>query len=62
MPLCSFCKTNFEFPRGVTIVQKDGSIKHFCSGKCRKSSVMGRDNKKLTWVRKMPHVEEKKTK
>jgi ribosomal protein L24E len=52
--ICSFCRKNFEAPRGVTIVQKDGTPRHYCSGKCRKSSQMGRDSRKLMWVRKMP--------
>lgn len=53
MPVCSFCKTNYEFPRGTTIVHKDNTVKHYCSSKCRKSAVMGRDNKKAKWVTKM---------
>lgn len=59
MPTCTFCKQTYEWPRGVTIVQKDGSLKFFCCSKCRKNSNMGRDNKKVKWVQKMP-VEEKK--
>jgi large subunit ribosomal protein L24e len=54
MPACSFCHANYEVPRGTTVVQKDGSIKTFCSSKCRKNFAMGRDNKKLTWIKKMP--------
>lgn len=53
MPKCSFCKQNYEFPRGLTIVQRDGKVKYFCSSKCRKNSQMGRDNKKVKWVRKL---------
>lgn len=52
MPVCSFCKQNYEFPRGTTVVQKDGNIKYFCTSKCRKNSEMGRINKKVKWVRK----------
>ena len=52
MPRCTFCKTNYEFPRGVTVVQRDGTAKHFCSSKCRKNSTMGRDNKRTKWVTK----------
>lgn len=52
MPACSFCKEHYEFPRGITVVQRDGNVRHFCSSKCRKSSEMGRDNKKVKWVRK----------
>ena len=50
MPRCAFCKTNYEFPRGITVVQRDGTPKYLCSGKCRKNAKMGRDNKKVKWV------------
>jgi len=52
MPQCSFCKNQYKFPKGVTVVQKDGTPKHYCSSKCRKNSEMGRDNQKVGWVRK----------
>jgi len=51
---CSFCKSEFEIPRGMTIIQKDGTPRFYCSGKCRKNSEMGRDNKKVKWVLKIP--------
>jgi len=59
MPPCTFCKNNYEWPRGITIVQKDGSVKYFCSSKCRKNEKMGRDSKKVRWVKKQK--KEKKT-
>jgi large subunit ribosomal protein L24e len=52
MPKCSFCKDNYEFPLGTTVIQKDGTAKYYCSSKCRKNSEMGRDNKKVKWVKK----------
>lgn len=52
MPECSFCKGSYEFPRGVTVVQKSGDAKHYCSSKCRKNSEMKRDNRKVKWVKK----------
>jgi len=53
MPRCSFCKQNYEFPRGLTLVLNDGNIIYFCSGKCRKNMLhLRRDNKKVNWVRK----------
>ena len=52
MPTCSFCKESYEFPRGITVVQKDGTPKHYCSSKCRKNAEMGRDNRKVKWVKK----------
>ena len=53
MPKCSFCKQEYEFPCGVTSIQKDGNPRYYCSGKCRKNSEMGRDNKKVKWVKKI---------
>ena len=38
MPVCSFCKSSYEFPKGTTVVQKSGDVKYFCSSKCRKNS------------------------
>jgi large subunit ribosomal protein L24e len=53
MPRCSFCKQNYEFPRGLTLILNDGNILYFCSSKCRKNQLfMKRDNKKVNWVRK----------
>jgi len=52
MPVCSFCKNGYQFPRGTTVIQKDGSVKYYCSSKCRKNSEMGRLSKKVEWIRK----------
>jgi large subunit ribosomal protein L24e len=53
MPRCSFCKQNYEFPRGLTLVLNDGNILYLCSSKCRKNMLhLRRDNKKVNWVRK----------
>ena len=53
MPRCSFCKQQYEFPKGTTVVAKDGTPKFYCGSKCRKSAKMGRDNRKVKWVKKM---------
>ena len=53
MPRCSFCKQNYEFPRGLTLVLNDGSINYFCSSKCRKNHQMKRDPKKINWTRRV---------
>ena len=50
MPVCSFCKNNYEFPRGTTVVQSDSSVRHYCCSKCRKNMEMGRLNKKVKWI------------
>ena len=58
MPRCSFCKSNYEFPRGITVVQRDGNPRYYCSSKCRKNSEMGRDNLKVKWVLKSKEAQE----
>ncbi len=50
MPFCSFCKKQYQIPRGMTVVMNDGTINHFCSSKCRKNSLMKR--RKVRWVLK----------
>ena len=62
MPVCSFCKKSYEFPKGTTVVQKDSSVRYFCSSKCRKNMEMGRLNKKVKWVRKSDIVKSEKAK
>ena len=57
MPTCSFCKKDYNFPRGITVVQKEGTPRYFCSSKCRKNSEMGRDNRKVKWVKKVKKSE-----
>lgn len=62
MPVCSFCKNAYEFPRGITVVQKDSSVKFFCSSKCRKNMEMGRLSKKVKWVKKSNVIKAEKAK
>jgi large subunit ribosomal protein L24e len=62
MPTCSFCKNNYEFPKGTTVVQKDGSVKYYCSSKCRKNLEMGRLSKKVKWIRKSDVIKTEKEK
>lgn len=52
MPRCIFCKREYEFPRGTTVVthEGEGAVRYFCSKKCRKNFEMGRDSKKVMWV------------
>ena len=59
MPRCSFCKQNYEFPRGLTLILNDGNIKYFCSSKCRKNDLkLKRDSKNVNWVRKAEEAKE----
>lgn len=52
MPVCSFCKKNYENPRGLTIFTLDGKAVHFCSSKCRRNADLKRDPKKVNWVKR----------
>ena len=52
MPACSFCKKHYDIPKGMTIFQLDGSVKHFCSSKCRRNLALKRDPKKVNWVKR----------
>jgi large subunit ribosomal protein L24e len=60
MPVCSFCRKQYEFPKGTTVVQKDASVRYYCCSKCRKNMEMGRLNKKVKWVRKSDVVKAEK--
>ena len=48
MPKCTYCGQNYEFPRGITLVDSIGKVKHYCSSKCRKYALMNR--KKGKWA------------
>jgi len=62
MPVCSFCKKPYEFPKGTTVVQKDSSVRYYCSSKCRKNMEMGRLNKKVKWIQKSDVIKAEKAK
>ena len=62
MPVCSFCKNNYEFPKGTTVVQKDSSARYYCSSKCRKNMEMGRLSKKVKWIKKSDVIKAEKAK
>lgn len=57
MPKCVYCGTQYEFPRGLTLVMKDGTINYLCSSKCRKNMLMKR--RKVKWVLAKKKVQEK---
>ncbi len=50
MVKCSYCENEYELPRGMTLVMKDGTVKHFCSSKCRKNFKLGK--RKVRWILK----------
>ena len=56
MPKCSYCKQDYEFPKGMTVVRTSGKVDYFCSGKCRKNHAMKR--RKVRWISKSRKVKE----
>jgi len=50
MPKCVYCGVDYEFPKGLTLVGKDGSINYLCSSKCGKNKKMKR--RKVRWILK----------
>ena len=52
MPTCTFCKKRFKEPQGLTLFTFEGKAIHYCSSKCRKNIALGRDARKLNWIRK----------
>ncbi|MDI6826014.1 MAG: 50S ribosomal protein L24e [Candidatus Aenigmarchaeota archaeon] len=48
---CSFCGGRLSPGRGKMLVLKSGTIRYFCSKKCEKNWKMGRDPKKVKWVK-----------
>jgi len=51
MPKCSYCNKEYDLHKGLTLVLKDGSVKHLCSAKCRKNMQMKR--RKVRWISKV---------
>jgi large subunit ribosomal protein L24e len=52
MPTCSFCKSHYKEPRGLTLFTFEGKTLHFCSSKCQKNLKLKRDPRKVNWIRK----------
>ena len=52
MPTCSYCKKGYKDPRGLTIFTFDGRAVYYCSAKCRRNQNLGRDARKLNWIRR----------
>ncbi len=50
MPKCSYCGKEYGPPRGLTLVLKDGTLKHLCSSKCKKNMQLKR--RKVRWISK----------
>ena len=58
MPTCSFCKKNYEFPRGITLFTIDGRSVYFCSSKCKRNLNLKRDPKKTNWVKREKKIKD----
>ena len=56
MPTCSFCKKNYQEPRGLTVFTFDGKAINYCSSKCRRNLALKRDPKKVNWVKREKKV------
>jgi len=59
MPICTFCKRRYELPRGLTLILNDGRSLHFCNSKCKKNFELGRDSRKVNWVKRKKKGEKK---
>jgi len=57
---CTFCGKEFPPGTGIMYVRNDGSTLWFCSSKCRKNAELGRDNRKVKWIKKVKREKEKK--
>ena len=49
---CSFCGEAIRKGRGKMFVRTTGEILYFCSSKCEKNYFLGRNPRKVKWVRK----------
>lgn len=61
MPICSFCKKNYEEHRGLTVFSFDGKVSRYCSSKCRRNAALKRDPKKTNWVKRDGKTKKEKT-
>jgi len=57
MTKCSFCGKEYDVPKGLTLVMKDGNIHYLCSAKCRKNMLMKR--RKIRWIKDFKPVKRK---
>ena len=47
---CDYCGSDIEPGSGTMFVRVDGSVTHFCSGKCEKNADLGREPRDLEWT------------
>ncbi len=60
MPKCVYCGRDYEFPKGLTLIKKDGSVNYLCSPKCRRNMKMKR--RKVRWISKSKKEKKESTK
>ena len=48
---CSFCGENITPGKGKMLVTMRGEIRYFCSSKCEKNWMLGRDPRKVKWTK-----------
>ena len=51
MAKCSFCSKQVEPGRGLIYVAPD-KVHNYCSSKCMKNFRLGRDKRKVAWIKK----------
>ncbi|AHF80555.1 50S ribosomal protein L24e [Thermococcus paralvinellae] len=49
--VCSYCGKEFEPGTGKMFIRNDGRVFFFCSSKCEKYFLMGRNPRKLKWTK-----------
>ena len=47
---CDYCGADVEPGTGTMFVATDGTVTHFCSGKCEKNADLGREPRDLEWT------------
>ena len=47
---CDYCGSDIEPGSGTMFVGIDGSVTHYCSGKCEKNADLGREPRDLEWT------------
>jgi large subunit ribosomal protein L24e len=52
MPICAYCKKDFDRTSGKAVIMNSGKILYFCSGKCDAYMLeLERNPKRLKWTK-----------
>ncbi|MBU5557608.1 MAG: 50S ribosomal protein L24e [Candidatus Aenigmatarchaeota archaeon] len=49
---CSICGREIPSGSGSMFVWNDGRIAYYCGSKCKNNAALGREPKKLNWIKK----------